>query len=126
MTVDELLDLCSDEGGCWIPPRRKGFSRSGGYVNSYDPATQKAVLAHRRVYEHMVAAVPPGLQLDHLCRNQECVNPYHLEPVTQQENLRRRTLANRHPGHDYRGSGKLMHCHTCKMEKQRARRAVAA
>ena len=33
--------------------------------------------------------VPKGLQLDHLCRVRDCVNPYHLEAVTQQENILR-------------------------------------
>ena len=45
--------------------------------------------AHRAVYELLVGKVPDGLQLDHLCRNRKCVNPEHLEPVTQKENLLR-------------------------------------
>jgi len=34
------------------------------------------------------------MQVDHLCRVRTCVNPEHLEPVTQQENLRRERVAN--------------------------------
>lgn len=30
-----------------------------------------------------------GMQIDHLCRNHDCVNPEHLEVVTQAENMRR-------------------------------------
>ena len=45
--------------------------------------------AHRVSYEHHVANIPEGLVLDHLCRVRCCVNPQHLEPVTQQENVRR-------------------------------------
>jgi hypothetical protein len=45
--------------------------------------------AYRIAYEWLVGPVPEGLELDHLCRNPNCVNPAHLEPVTHQENLRR-------------------------------------
>jgi DNA-binding XRE family transcriptional regulator len=33
--------------------------------------------------------IPEGLQLDHLCRVRCCVNPAHLEPVTNRENSHR-------------------------------------
>jgi len=45
--------------------------------------------AHRWVYMRHVGEIPDGLQLDHLCRNRDCVNPAHLEPVTQRENVLR-------------------------------------
>lgn len=46
-------------------------------------------LAHRLAYEWTVGPVPDGLVLDHLCRNRSCVNPIHLEPVTNVENVMR-------------------------------------
>ena len=45
--------------------------------------------AHRLAYEFLVGPIPPKMQLDHLCRNRGCVNPAHLDPVTNQENARR-------------------------------------
>jgi hypothetical protein len=45
--------------------------------------------AHRLFYEQLVGPIPDGLQLDHLCRVRHCVNPDHLEPVTQTANVLR-------------------------------------
>lgn len=45
--------------------------------------------AHRFAYESFVGPIPDSLTIDHLCRNRACVNPAHMEPVTQQENVLR-------------------------------------
>jgi hypothetical protein len=45
--------------------------------------------AHRVAWTMIHGPIPEGLVLDHLCRNPSCINPDHLEPVTQQENIRR-------------------------------------
>ncbi len=47
------------------------------------------VYAHRYAYEAIKGPIPAGLQIDHLCRVHNCVNPDHLEAVTQLENMRR-------------------------------------
>jgi hypothetical protein len=33
--------------------------------------------------------VPPGMEIDHLCRKRHCVNPKHLDIVTRRENTLR-------------------------------------
>lgn len=47
------------------------------------------VAAHRLAYEELRGPIPSGLELDHKCRVRGCVNPWHLEPVTTAENIRR-------------------------------------
>ena len=60
---------------------------SSGYGHIW--LTTGNVKAHRLSYELVVGRIPDGLVLDHLCVNRNCVNPWHLEPVTSGENTRR-------------------------------------
>jgi len=45
--------------------------------------------AHRVSFEALVGSIPEGLQIDHLCRVRNCVNPEHLEPVLPEVNTLR-------------------------------------
>lgn len=66
--------------GCWL---WLGYAEQG-----YGRVTIKGKRSptHRVVYEEFRGPIPPGLELDHLCRVPCCVNPDHLEPVTPQIN----------------------------------------
>jgi len=53
----------------------------------------RSQLAHRVIYAETIGPIPPGMTIDHLCRNRACVNTEHMEVVTPLENtLRSRTL----------------------------------
>jgi hypothetical protein len=45
---------------------------------------------HRAAWEMLCGQIPDGLEIDHRCFNRACVNPDHLEPVTQAVNNARR------------------------------------
>lgn len=43
--------------------------------------------AHRMSYEFKIGPIPAGMILDHTCHNRACVNPEHLRPVTDKQNI---------------------------------------
>jgi hypothetical protein len=47
----------------------------------------KTSKAHRVSYIITFGEIADGLVIDHLCKNKKCVNPEHLDPVSQGENV---------------------------------------
>ena len=103
----------------WSAHRRDGYGR-------FQAATRTAVGAHRWSWEHFNGPIPAGLVLDHIYRNRACVNPWHLEPVSLRENIRRGVVGEHlrrrthcpsgHPYDDentYRSRQGRRHCRTC-------------
>lgn len=75
--------------GCWLW-QGKRMPTEGYGVMTVD---RQGLMAHRVSYETFVGPISAGLQLDHLCRVRECVNPEHLEPVTARVNVLRSPIA---------------------------------
>ena len=73
------------KNGCWEwTGSTAGYGYGKFHLNTKPKSTSK--LAHRFSYEMSEGEIPPGMTIDHVCRNRKCVNPDHLDCVTQQEN----------------------------------------
>ena len=82
--LDTLLFPVPHLGPCWL---WTGGKDSDGYaVFKVDGVS---VNAHRWYYQIVNGELKSFIHLDHLCRIRHCVNPEHLEPVSNQENLLR-------------------------------------
>ncbi|HKF38799.1 MAG TPA: HNH endonuclease signature motif containing protein [Ktedonobacteraceae bacterium] len=76
--------IIKDTNECWI---WQGKIAANG--RAIFKVNGRSVYVHKWAYEHYKGPTPEGLVLDHLCKIPACVNPDHLEAVTQLENNRR-------------------------------------
>lgn len=74
-----------EPNGCWLWVGCK-CPKGYGVVN----LNNKAYRSHRVAYEYwMEKEIPRDKVINHLCSVRNCVNPHHLEVVTQRENVRK-------------------------------------
>lgn len=81
---DRFWDFVTKTETCWLWTGRTDRDGYGAYCANY-----KDYRAHRYAYLNLVGPIPEGLVIDHLCRVRNCVNPSHMEPVTDAENTMR-------------------------------------
>src|SRR6516225_3492381 len=79
----------ADVAGCWEWKGGRSGNGYGMFYLGYVNRKTAQVLAHRFQYERLVGPIPPNMTIDHLCRNRACVNPSHMEVVTNRENILR-------------------------------------
>lgn len=82
--IERVLRRCvEDERGCWVfqGALSVGYGKVGlgGKADGID-------FCHRVTFRYFIGEIPGGLDLDHLCRNRACCNPWHLEPVSRSVN----------------------------------------
>lgn len=126
----ERVDKTAD---CWL---WTGTLKLDGYGTFWDPNLRQGLRAHRLSYQAHVGPIPEGLVIDHLCRVRNCVNPRHLEAVTNRVNTLRgvgptavqaeKTHCDR--GHPLSGANLYMdgawrRCIACRQENSRRYRA---
>lgn len=131
---ERVLSKVAYSHGCWLFQGKvdvHGYDRIGH--------TDGTGLAHRAVYIALIGDPGEDIALDHLCRNPACVNPWHMDPVPNAENVRRgcgsqRRLAKTHcpHGHQYTPENTRIkpwgarECRACGNAGQRERRRRAS
>lgn len=84
--ADRIMAACSPvSGGCWEWNGR--LDRNGyGKFEAIVDGKPRTIGAHRAAWLAFRGELPYPLMIDHLCRNRACVNPDHLDPVTNRIN----------------------------------------
>ena len=82
----DKVELPAEVDGCWL---WTGAVNNFGYGVIGTGGHRGVGYAHRLLYQDVVGEIPDGFVSDHVCCNPRCVNPDHIELVTQGENIRR-------------------------------------
>lgn len=77
---------------CWIYKASINYDKYPSFS-----LHNKTVAGHRFCYEVFNGPIPENMVIRHKCDNVKCVNPYHLETGTHQDNMLDRLVRNRTP-----------------------------
>ena len=123
-----LAKRAISDHGCW----EWTGSRFAGKPYGQIKIGSKNWRVHRLAYTVWVRPIPPGMTIDHVCRNGSCFNPDHLDEVTIRINTlrglgpsavngRRKRCVNGHPleGDNLLMVGDRRRCRTCAREAGR-------
>src|SRR5689334_15152661 len=83
--IEHFWDNIEINKSCWM---WKGAKTGNGYGVIYIKDKSR-MSTHRFSYILYKGRIKPNLVIDHLCRTPLCVNPHHLEAVTNKENILR-------------------------------------
>lgn len=121
---------------CWVYPdgrSGRGVDKFGGKYGIIR-FSGKQEYVHRILYRCIVGDIEKGFELDHLCKRRSCANPFHLEPVTHQENCmrgaRKSSVKNCPSGHPYSGDNLYVKpdgrrvCRICRRNQKRMKRIL--
>lgn len=75
--------------GCWP---WTSYLNANGY-GTFRPQRRQHLYPHRVAYVLSFGPIPEGLTIDHVkergCTMKSCCNPYHLEAISQSDNIKR-------------------------------------
>ena len=132
--VCRLLSNVHTEGTCIVSDYSTGshgYSQIGWHPTSGPRSAMR--LGHRVAWEAAYGPIPDGLAIDHICRNQRCINIEHLRLLTNVENARDNGFAGLthckrgHPYDDentYRNKVGHRQCRECSRINRRKRSAA--
>ena len=116
---------------CWLIEKSLD-----AYGYPYFKLMGKNIKLHRMIFRMTKGRLLDNMVIDHICNHRNCINPDHLQQITQGENVRRGSsistfYASRSAcirDHEYtpenthwRGTTRV--CRTCKRESERRRHA---
>lgn len=117
---------------CWY---YAGYTDGNNYAELFREGVRYKV--HRLMYEAVKGVIPSTYVIDHLCRTHNCINPDHLEAVTNRENVLRgvgitaKSALKTHciNGHEFteantRKNGNKRYCRACARETYHKRKRL--